>query len=234
LAASDITGFVLAASARYGSGSLNNVTTGLRAFLRFLYVQGYTATSLAAAVLTAPGWRDGGMPRAATPDQVARLLASCDRRTAVGRRDFAILTVLARLGLRAREVAALCLDDVDWRAGEVVVCGKGNRRERLPLPHDVGQAIAEYCRRGRTAATAAACFCARTPPTPRCLPAGSASWSPGPAAAPACPAWVRTGCGMPRPRRCVVLVRRCTRSARSCGIVTRCPRRITLETTTTR
>ncbi len=149
MAASDITGFVLAASARYSSGSLNNVTTGLRALLRFLYVQGYTATSVAAAVPTAPGWRDGGMPRAATPDQVARLLASCDRRTAVGRRDFAILTVLARLGLRAREVAAFCLDDIDWGAGEVVVCGKGNRRERLPLPHDVGQAIAEYCRRGR-------------------------------------------------------------------------------------
>lgn len=77
--------------------------------------------------------------------QVAQLLASCDRRTGSGRRDFAILTVLARLGLRAGEVAALGVDDIDWRAGELVVTGKGNRRDRLPLPVDVGQAIADYC-----------------------------------------------------------------------------------------
>jgi integrase/recombinase XerD len=78
-----------------------------------------------------------------------RLLASCDRRTAAGRRDFAILTMLTRLGLRAGEVASLRVDDVDWRAGEIVVCGKGNRYDRLPLPVDVGQALVDYCRRGR-------------------------------------------------------------------------------------
>lgn len=149
LAAADIIGFVLAEAARRSAGSLSNVATGLRALLRFLYVNGYTATSLAEVVPTAPGWRDSGIPRAAEPGQVIRLLASCDRRTAVGRRDFAILTLLARLGLRAGEVAVLSLDDVDWRAGELVVTGKGNRRERLPLPHDVGEAIAGYCRRGR-------------------------------------------------------------------------------------
>lgn len=149
LAADDVIGFVLVEADRRSAGSLNNVTTGLRALLRFLYVQGHTATSLASAVPTAPGWRDRGLPRAAAPDQVARLLASCDRRTTVGRRDVAILTLLARLGLRAGEVASLEVDDVDWRAGELVVTGKGNRRERLPLPHDVGQAIADYCRRGR-------------------------------------------------------------------------------------
>ena len=149
LTADDVTGFVLTASARHSAGSLNNVATGLRALLRFLYVRGDTAIALAAAVPAAPGWRDSGLPRAATPDQVARLLASCDRRTAVGRRDFAVLVLLARLGLRAGEVAALSVDDVDWRAGEIDVTGKGGRRERLPLPHDVGQAIADYCRRGR-------------------------------------------------------------------------------------
>lgn len=149
LTASDVIGFVLVEADRLSGGSLNNVATGLRALLRFLHVQGYTATSLASAVPAAPGWRDGGVPRAAPPDQVARLLASCDRRTTSGRRDFAILTVLARLGLRAAEVAALGVGDIDWRAGELVVTGKGHRRDRLPLPDDVGRAIAAYCRGGR-------------------------------------------------------------------------------------
>lgn len=149
LAADDVIGFVLVEAQRRRPGSLNNVTTGLRALLRFLYVRGYTAISLATAVPTAPGWRDSGIPRAAGPDQVARLLAGCDRRTSHGRRDFAILILLTRLGLRAAEVAALSVDDIDWRAGELVVTGKGNRREQLPLPHDVGRAIADYCQRGR-------------------------------------------------------------------------------------
>lgn len=149
LAAADVIGFMLAEAARRNAGSLSNVATGLRVLLRFFHVQGYTSMSLAAAVPAAAGWRDSGLPRAAEPGQVVGLLASCDRRTAAGRRDFAMLTLLARLGLRAGEVAALRLDDVDWRAGEITVTGKGNRRERLPLPHDVGEAIAEYCRRGR-------------------------------------------------------------------------------------
>jgi len=149
LGAEQVSAFVLAEAARCSAGSLNNVTTGLRALLRWLHVEGHTPTSLAGAVPAAPGWRDSGLPRAATPDQIGRLLASCDRRTNVGRRDLAILTVLARLGLRAGEVAALNVDDLDWRAGEIEVPGKGNRRERLPLPVDVGQDIADYCRRGR-------------------------------------------------------------------------------------
>lgn len=149
LAAEEVIGFVLVEAERRSPGSLNNVATGLRALLRFLYVCGYTTRSLVAAVPTAPGWRDSGIPRAASPQQVARLLASCDRRRVAGRRDFAIVMLLARLGLRAGEAAALSVDDIDWRVGEVVVTGKGNRRERLPLPHDVGEAIAGYCRRGR-------------------------------------------------------------------------------------
>ena len=78
---------------------------------------------------------------------VARLLASCDRRRTVGRRDYAILLLLVRFGLRAGEVAALRLDDVDWRAGEVVIHGKGNRLDRLPLPADIGEALVSYLRR---------------------------------------------------------------------------------------
>jgi integrase/recombinase XerD len=147
--AEQVNAFVLAEAARCSAVSLNNVTTGLRALLRWLHVDGHTPTSLAGAVPVAPGWREGGLPRAVPPDQVGRLLAGCDRRSSVGRRDRAILTVLARLGLRAGEVAALSVDDLDWRAGEIEVPGKGNRRERLPLPVDVGRAIADYCRRGR-------------------------------------------------------------------------------------
>jgi integrase len=90
--------------------------------------------------------------------EVARLLASCDRRTTFGRRDYAVLTVLARLGLRAGEVAALELADIDWRAGELVVRGKGRREERLPLPADVGEAVAGWLRRGRPRCECATVF----------------------------------------------------------------------------
>jgi integrase/recombinase XerD len=147
--AEHVTAFVLAQAARRSAGSMNNVTTGLRALLRWLHLEGHTPLPLAAAVPTAPSWRDSGLPRAVGSDKIQRLLATCDRRTNAGRRDLAILTVLARLGLRAGEVAALNLEDVDWRIGEIEVLGKGNRRERMPLPVDVGQAIADYCRQGR-------------------------------------------------------------------------------------
>src|SRR6266540_3918115 len=149
LTARHVNAFVLAQAQRRGAGSLNNVVTALRALLRFCYLRGYTVTPLAAAAPRTVGWRDRGPARDLGPGQVQRLLASCDRRTSTGRRDFAILVVLARLGLRANEVAALRVDDVDWRAGEITVHGKGNRTDRLPLPVDVGQAIAGYCRRGR-------------------------------------------------------------------------------------
>jgi site-specific recombinase XerD len=91
----------------------------------------------------------GLLPRALAPDVVAALLASCDSSTAAGRRDFAILTVLSRLGLRVGEVAGLELEDLDWHHGEIVVCGKGARRDRLPLPADVGEAIVSYLADGR-------------------------------------------------------------------------------------
>jgi integrase/recombinase XerD len=149
LSAGHVYAFVLAQAQRRGAGSLNNVVTALRALLRFCYLRGYTDTPLAAAAPRTVGWRDRGLSRGFGPGQVERLLASCDRRTSTGRRDFAILVVLARLGLRANEVAALRVDDVDWRAGEITVHGKGSRTDRLPLPVDVGQAIAGYCRRGR-------------------------------------------------------------------------------------
>jgi integrase/recombinase XerD len=95
------------------------------------------------------GWRQAGVPKFISPRELRMLVNSCDRRTHVGRRNFAIMLLLARLGLRSCEVAALELDDIDWRAGEFVLHGKGNNDCRLPLPSDVGQAIAGYLQRGR-------------------------------------------------------------------------------------
>ena len=141
--------FLLSHCVRRSVGSALNLVTALRALLRFFYVRGYTTMSLADCVPAGAAWRDSGRARALEPGEVKRLLASCDRRTASGRRDFAILTVLARLGLRANEVASLSVDDVDWRAGELTVAGKGGRVDRLPVPVDVGRAVADYCRRGR-------------------------------------------------------------------------------------
>jgi len=150
LEAQHINTFILTECARRSIGSTKNLVNTLRVLMRFLHLEGYTTTSLVESVPRAIPWRDSGRSRALEPEQVSRLLASCDRRTAAGRRDFAILTVLARLGLRRGEAASLSLDDVDWRAGEIVVSGKGGRRDRLPLPVDVGKALADYCRWGRS------------------------------------------------------------------------------------
>lgn len=149
LGAEQINAFLLSECARRSVGSANTMVTALRALMRFFYLRGHTPGSLAECVPHGAAWRDSGRSQALAPGEVRRLLAGCDRRTSIGRRDFAILTVLARLGLRASEVASLSLDDVDWRAGEISVRGKGPRRDRLPLPADVGQALADYCQRGR-------------------------------------------------------------------------------------
>jgi integrase/recombinase XerD len=151
LAARDVSGFVLAACPHRAVGSAKLIVTSLRSLLNWLHLTGAVPQSLTGAVPAVAGWRLRGLPRGLEPDQLRRLLASCDRRRATGRRDYAILLMLARLGLRAGEVAALHLDDIDWRAGEFGVLGKGNRTERLPLPADVGAAIAGYLRRGRPA-----------------------------------------------------------------------------------
>ncbi len=149
LTSAAVTDFVLSASRDHTAGHAKSVTTRLRSFLRYLYVEGLTGEGLVMAVPSVAGWQLTALPRGISPEEVACLLKSCDRRRARGRRDFAILTVLARLGLRACEVAALRLDDIDWRHGELTVHGKGNRRDKLPLPHDVGEAIVGWLRRGR-------------------------------------------------------------------------------------
>jgi integrase len=141
--------FVLREARRSCVGSAKCMVTRLRALLRFLHVEGEIEVALVDAVPSVAGWRLAGLVKALDARSVARLLASCDRRTRVGRRDFAIVTLLSRLGLRAGEVAALRLSDVDWRAGELLVRGKGSRQERLPLPVDVGETLAGWLARGR-------------------------------------------------------------------------------------
>jgi integrase/recombinase XerD len=149
ITAADVTGFVLSACPGRAVGSAKLTVCALRSLLRWLHVTGQVLTSLAAAVPSVAGWRLSNLPRGLEPSQLRRLLAACDRRTGTGRRDYAVLLLLSRLGLRAGEVARLGLDDIDWRRGEITVNGKGSRVERLPLPADVGAVIAAYLRRGR-------------------------------------------------------------------------------------
>ena len=158
LSAGEVSRFALAECTTRSVGSAKYIVCGLRSLVRFLYVAGYTDRQLEAAVPKVAGWRLAGLPKAIGPHDVARLLASCDRRSTFGRRDFAVLSVLARLGLRAGEVAAIELADIDWRAGEVVIRGKGRRQERLPLPVDVGDAIAGWLQRGRPRCESATVF----------------------------------------------------------------------------
>jgi len=143
--------FVVEMCPRLGRRAAQLTVVALRSLLRFLHLEGVVERSLAGAVPSVAGWRLSGLPKRLEPGEVDALLDSCDRSTSIGLRDRAILTVLARLGLRAGEVAALSLEDFDWRAGELVVRGKGPRSERLPLPHDVGEAVVGYLRDGRPA-----------------------------------------------------------------------------------
>ncbi|MBA3807607.1 MAG: tyrosine-type recombinase/integrase [Solirubrobacterales bacterium] len=149
LSAGRVTAFVVARCPGQSRGAAKMTVTALRSLLGFLHVEGLIGGSLVGAVPSVASWRLSGLPRFLEPDQARALLDSCDQQTVVGRRDLAILTLLLRLGLRAGEVADLCLEDVDWCAGELVVTGKGRRSERLPLPVDVGEAITGYLRDSR-------------------------------------------------------------------------------------
>ena len=149
LPAAWVTDYVVAQCRGRPPGSAKFVVTALRSLLRYLFLAGHVRRQLAGAVPTVAHWGAGSLPRALPAQTVAALLASCDRSTPMGRRDRAILVLLARLGLRAGEVAGLELDDLDWAAGEISVRGKGDRRERLPLPADVGEALAGYLHDGR-------------------------------------------------------------------------------------
>ena len=134
------------------------MTTALRSFLRYARYLGEVTLDLAAAVPIVANWSMTSIPRAISANQVSQLLASIDRSTAIGRRDYAVLLLLARLGLRSGSIALLELDDIDWKTGRLYVRGKAAQRLELPLPTDVGKAIAAYLRRGRPASTSRRVF----------------------------------------------------------------------------
>ena len=144
-----ITAFLLPEVSRLTVGAASNTVNCLRSFLRFLHTEGILATDLAVSVPPVAGQRGTRLPIALTRAQVTALLDNCDRSHAAGLRDFAMLMLLARMGLRATEVARLELGDIDWRSGELVIRSKGGRLDRLPLLADVGEALAVYLRKGR-------------------------------------------------------------------------------------
>jgi site-specific recombinase XerD len=135
-----------------------SVAVSLRSFLRFLHLEGLVVERADNAVPIPGGPATAGLPKGLRTEDIASLLASCDREAVAGCRDFAILLVLARLGLRAGEVAGAALDDVDWRAGQLRVRGKGGRVDVLPVPADVGQALEGYVRKGRPKEAGGALF----------------------------------------------------------------------------
>lgn len=149
LCAGDVVRFVQRRAPQLHLKTAKLLTTALRSFLQYGRYRGDIRLDLAAAVPLVANWSMSSIPRAIAPDQVRRLLARINRHTAVGRRDYAILLMLARLGLRSSEVVFLELEDIDWKDGSLSVRGKGGRRLRLPLPADVGEAIVAYLRHGR-------------------------------------------------------------------------------------
>lgn len=145
----DVVSFVMVGSSGQTGGSARRKARALRSLLGFLHLEGLIEGTMIAAVPTISHRQLAGLPKGLDSNHVQRLLASCDTNTRNGARDLAVLKVLIRLGLRISEVAKIQLDDIDWRAGEIVIRGKANCTDRLPLPVDVGDAIAEYLRCGR-------------------------------------------------------------------------------------
>lgn len=145
----DVTRYVERHARDWSAGSGKAMCWSLRAFLRYLHYRGLNPLALAGCVPSIRRWKLASLPTYLSAAQVQRVLDGCDRTTAIGRRDYAILMMLARLGLRAGEVAILTLDDIDWRAGEMLVRAKGRQRARMPMPPDVGAAVVAYLRDGR-------------------------------------------------------------------------------------
>jgi integrase/recombinase XerD len=141
--------FVLEKSHTCGWAAAKKCTTALRMFVRFMIAEGHCAVGLEGAIPTLAHWRLAALPRYLQPEDVERLIASCDPGSPVGQRDRAILLLLARLGLRAGDIVHLRLGDIDWKEAWIHVCGKGRRSTRLPLTQEIGQAIVTYLQEGR-------------------------------------------------------------------------------------
>ena len=194
LTSADVSHAVLAQVGGWSPASVRRFGCALRSFLRYCFVTGLVERDLSGAALPVSGRRRSLLPQAITPSQETALLRACDRRRSTGRRDYAVILLLLRLGLRANEVATLRLDDIDWRAGQLTVHGKGNRVDQLPLPVDVGEAIAAYLCRGRPrSATAREVFLRVQPPPVGLTRVGVSSLVAAAAR--------RAGLGVVRPRR---------------------------------
>lgn len=149
LTTGDVTAAVLRESDGLSVGAVQMFVASVRAFLRYCFIADLIEVDLSAAALAMTGRRRSSLPQRISTADAQALLNSCDRERSIGRRDYAVLVTLLRLGLRASEIAAVTLEDLDWRVGELVVHGKGTQLDRLPLPEDVGAAIAGYLQRGR-------------------------------------------------------------------------------------
>ena len=145
----DIVRFILRYTETVSTKRAQLIVCSLRSFFRFLYQRGETAIDLSPSALTVANWRLSELPKFLEPKQVERLLQSCNQDTLIGQRDYVILLLLARLGLRAGDVVHMTLDDIDWDAGEIIVSGKSDRQQKLPLPHDIGEALVRYLSHGR-------------------------------------------------------------------------------------
>jgi integrase/recombinase XerD len=154
----DIVGFIRQQAEHLSTARAKTTTTALRSFFRYLRYSGKIQIDLAAAVPTVPGWSMPGIPRAISSNHIRAVFAHCPRDTSIGRRDYAILMLLTRLGLRSGEIVALTLDSIDWETGVITVVGKGNQTASLPLPAEVGEAIADYLRNGRPSCGSRALF----------------------------------------------------------------------------
>ena len=226
LDAGQVTSFMVGYCRVRNPESAKATVTAVRALLRFWHLAGHVPMPLAGAVPAVAGWRLVSLPRGLDAALISRLLASCERGTVTGRRDFTVLTVLARLGLRGAEVAALELGDVDWLGGEVAVRGKGSRIGRLPLPADVGEAVAAYLMAGRPRCGARTVFCTVRAPYQQLAPRGDPrDHGPGAPAGPGCPGPELTGCGTRWRPRCCGRARRCPRSGTCSGTAASSPRR---------
>ena len=174
LTGTDIVAFLLQESDRLSVGSVKGRVAELRSLLKFLYLQGLTPRPLATVVPPVAGWRDTGVPKAIPAADVQLLLGGCDRSHPTGVRDFAMLMLVARLGLRSAEVARLELGDIDWRAGQIILRGKASRQEGMPLPVDVGEALTAYLTQARPSTRIRQVFLAAKAPM-RPIPPGLVS-----------------------------------------------------------
>jgi site-specific recombinase XerD len=156
LCAGDVTDFIVRDCSGFCPRRVQLTASALRSFLGFLVNAGKITVNLAASVPTVANWRLAELPQFLEPKQVDKLLSSCNQNSRSGRRDYAVLLLLARLGLRAGEVVHLSLENINWAAGEVLIRGKSAREDRLPLLPEVGRALADYLKRDRPA-----CSCRR-------------------------------------------------------------------------